>query len=70
MSFEFSKQQMQAIVIEEAYCESRDWLIRHGGRRMERALIRAGQRYEVQKPVRVRALGLRRSYGQKRGRAW
>lgn len=42
------------------------WLIKAVGRPMERALIRARQRYEAQKPKRIRASQLHRAYRARR----
>lgn len=42
------------------------WLIKQLGRPMERALIKARQRYDAQKPARIRASRLHRAYRRKR----
>jgi hypothetical protein len=45
------------------------WLVRNGGPRMRRALIKARQRYEKQKPRNIRASAIHRAYSRKR-RGW
>jgi len=53
----------------EEYVRYRDWLVLNGGRPMERALIRAEQRYDRLKPARHRISALHSLYRQKR-RGW
>lgn len=44
----------------------RDWLIAQRGRPMERAIIRAEQRYNKQKPARIRLSKIRSAYRERR----
>lgn len=44
----------------------RDWLVERLGRPMERALIRAQQRYNKLKPAHIRASQLHTAYHRKR----
>lgn len=57
----------------EAWMKQRNWrgdyanqLIERAGRPMERALIRAKQRFEKQRPAHIRASALHRGYALKR----
>lgn len=51
---------------EEKVYHYREFLVRHFGRPMERALIKAEQRYEKLRPSRIRAKALHRAYHAKR----
>lgn len=42
-----------------------DWLIRAGGKRMRRAIIKARHRYQAAKPAQIRASALHRAYRHK-----
>jgi hypothetical protein len=50
---------------EERPAHYRDWLVERLGRPMERALIRAEQRYTKLKPVHIRASQLHSAYRKK-----
>lgn len=44
----------------------KDWLLRHGGRPMHRAIRKAEDRYAALKPARIRASRLHEDYRAKR----
>ncbi len=57
---------VEAYELPESIGQYSQYLIKHGGRPMARALIRARQRYEKLRPIRLRASQLHTAYGRRR----